>query len=74
VIDGEVIGGELPDGVAGQFDFEAEFTVRCDNGACFRIQEWMIEVEILDEAPQRVMWEIGCLAQRSMNCPCHISS
>jgi len=33
VIEGEVIGGELLDGVGGQFDLEAEFTVRCDDGA-----------------------------------------
>ncbi len=55
VIKGEVIGGELLDGVRGQFDLEAEFTVRCDDGACFRIHGWMVEVEILDDAPQRVM-------------------
>ncbi len=55
VIEGEVIGGELLDGVSGEFDLECEFTVRCDDGVCFRIHGWMVEVEILDDAPRRVM-------------------
>jgi hypothetical protein len=55
VVEGEVIGGELLDGLSGRFDLEAAFTVRCDDGACFYIHGWMVEVEILDDAPQRVM-------------------
>ena len=48
-----MIGGELLDGVSGPFDLEVEFTVRCDDGACFRIHGWMVEVEILDDVPRR---------------------
>lgn len=55
VIEGEVIGGSLLDGVGGNFDLESEFTVRCDDGVCFRIHGWMVEVENLDSAPPRVM-------------------
>jgi hypothetical protein len=55
VIEGEVIGGELLDGVGGKFDLEAEFTVRCDDGACFRSCGWMVEVEIMNDSAQRVM-------------------
>lgn len=55
VIEGEVIGGELLDGVSGHFDLEAAFTVRCDDGVCFCIHGWMVEVEVLDETPRRVM-------------------
>ena len=55
VIEGEVIGGELLDGVNGQFDLGCEFTVRCDDGVCFLIHGWMVEVEVLDNAPGRVM-------------------
>ena len=55
VIEGEVIGGELPDCVSGQFDLEAAFTVRCDDGAYFCIHGWMVMTEILDDTPRRVM-------------------
>ena len=40
VIEEEVIGGELVDGVSGQYDLEAAFTVQCDDGACFLVQ-WL---------------------------------
>ena len=55
VIEGEVIGGEMLDGVSGQFDLEAAFTVRCDDDACFRIHGRMVEIEILDDTPRRFM-------------------
>lgn len=34
VIKGEVIGGELRDGVSGKYDLEAAFTVRGDDRTC----------------------------------------
>lgn len=34
VIEGEVIGGELLDGVSGQYDLQSAFTVKCGNGTC----------------------------------------
>lgn len=55
VIEGEVIDGELLDGVSGQFDLECEYTVRCDDGACFRIHGWMVEAEILEDTRQRTV-------------------
>ncbi len=55
VITGEVIGGELLDGESGQFDLEAEFTVRCDNGACFTVHGWLVDVEVLTEPTEWVM-------------------
>jgi len=36
VIEGEVIGGELLDGVSGQYDLESAFTVKCDDGVLSR--------------------------------------
>lgn len=55
IIEGEVIGGELLDGVSGQFDLDATFTVRCDDGACCCIHGWMVEVELLEDSSRRVM-------------------
>ena len=49
VIEGEVIGGELLDGQSGRFDLECEFTVRRDDGACFTVLGWLVDVEILNE-------------------------
>jgi hypothetical protein len=55
VIEGEVIGGELLDGQSGSFDLESEFTVRCDDGACFAVLGWLVDVEILNEPAEWVM-------------------
>lgn len=55
VIEGEVIGGELLDGVSGQYDLEAEFTVKCDDGVCFRVHGWLVDVEILNPPAPWVM-------------------
>ena len=55
VIEGEVIGGELLDGVNGQYDLESAFTVRCDDGVCFTVHGWLVDVEILDRPASRVM-------------------
>ena len=62
VIEGEVIGGELLDGVSGQFDLEAGFTVQCDDGACFLIHGWLVDVEILGMPAGWVMqrWRDSC--------------
>ena len=55
VIEGEVIGGELLDGQSGQFDLESEFTVRCDDGVCFTVHGWLVDVEVLNEPAVWVM-------------------
>ena len=47
VLEGEVIGGELLDGVSGQYDLEASFTVQCDDATCFLGHGWLVDVEIL---------------------------
>ena len=39
----------------GRFDLDAEFTVRCDESACFRINGWIVEVETVDDAQRWVM-------------------
>ncbi len=55
VIEGEVIGGELLDGVSGQYDLESAFTVKCDDGVCFLVHGWLVDVEILNPLAPRVM-------------------
>ena len=55
VIEGEVIGGELLDGVSGKYDLEAALTVQCDDGACFLVHGWLVDVEIVDPPAQWVM-------------------
>ncbi len=55
VIEGEVIGGELLDGQSGRFDLESEFTVRYDDGTCFTVHGWLVDVEVLNEPAGWVM-------------------
>lgn len=46
VIEGDVIGGEVMDEQGG-VDLESTFTVRCDDGQCFSIHGWMVDVVVL---------------------------
>ena len=55
VIEGDVIGGELLDGVSGGFDLASVFTVRCDDEECFLFHGWMVEVEVLRDSADWVM-------------------
>lgn len=55
VIEGEGIGGELLEVQIGRFDLESEFTVRCDDGACFTVHGWLVDVEILNGPAKWVM-------------------
>ena len=55
VIEGKVIGGELLDGVSGQYDLEACLHRQCDDGACFLVHGWLVDVKIVSPPPQRVM-------------------
>ena len=55
VIEGEVIGGELLDGVSGRYDLGAAFTVQCDDGACFLVHGWLVDQEIVAPSAQWVM-------------------
>ena len=43
VIEGEVIDGEPLNEFSGEYDLDCEYTVRCDNGKCFKIFGWMVE-------------------------------
>lgn len=46
-VEGEVIGGEpLAEGGA-EFDLDSTFTVRCDDGACFQVHGWLVDVTVL---------------------------
>ena len=47
VIEGEVIDGEPLDESTGEFDLGCEYTVRCDDGVCFKIHGWMVETIIV---------------------------
>ena len=55
VIEGEVIGGDLLDGASGGFDLESVFTVRCDDGKCFSVHGWMVDVQVLQDSTKWVM-------------------
>lgn len=55
VIEGEVMGGELLDGVGGQYNLGSAFTVKCDDGVCFLVHGWLVDVEILAPPTQWVM-------------------
>ena len=55
VIEGEVLGGALVSDRAGNYDLADEFAVRCDDGECFLINGWTVEVEVVHNVPQRVM-------------------
>ena len=55
VIEGDVVDGKLLDCVAGEFGLDAESIVRSDDGACFQIHGWLVEVEVLVPASMRGM-------------------
>jgi hypothetical protein len=44
-----VIGGQLQDGQNGRFDLVSAFTARSDDGACFTVHGWPVDVVILNE-------------------------
>jgi hypothetical protein len=52
-VEGEVIGGDFIDVSTGLVDLDATFTVRCDDGACFAVHGWLVDVEVLDGETQR---------------------
>jgi hypothetical protein len=55
VIEGEVIGGDLLDDESGDYDLDSVFTVKCDDGVCFIVHGWLVDVELLVPPTQRVM-------------------
>jgi hypothetical protein len=54
-IKGEVIGGELLDDASGEYDLDAIFPVKWDDGGCFLVHGWLVDVEIVPPPAQRVM-------------------
>ena len=55
VIEREVIGGGLLDGLSEQYDLQADVTVQCEDGACCLVHGWLLDVEIVDPPAQWVM-------------------
>ena len=47
-LEGVVVDGMPLDEVSGDFDLECEFTLRCDDGARFKVQGWAVDVTILE--------------------------
>ena len=50
-VEGEVIGGESVDESTGRVDLGATFTVRCDDGVCYTVHGWLVDVELLEVEP-----------------------
>lgn len=48
VLEGVVVDGVPVDESAPVFDLECEFTVRCDDGARFKVQGWAVDVTVLE--------------------------
>jgi hypothetical protein len=44
-IEGEVVGGQFFDPGTGSYDLDGRFTVRCDDGARFKVNGWAVEVD-----------------------------
>lgn len=49
-VEGLVIGGEGLDVEKGSFDLDATFKVRCDDGEVFKVNGWLVDVEVVDSA------------------------
>ena len=47
-VEGEVISGDFIDVSTGLVDLDGTFTVRCDDGVCFAIHGWLVDVEVLE--------------------------
>ncbi len=48
VLEGVVVDGTPMDESNAAFDLECEFTVRCDDGALFKVQGWAVDVTVLE--------------------------
>jgi hypothetical protein len=50
-VEGEVIGGQFVNEATGLVDLDGTFTVQCDDGVCFSVHGWLVDVEVLDIKP-----------------------
>jgi len=48
VLEGVVVDGIPVDEGSGDFDLKCEFTVRCEDGALFKVQGWAVDVTVLE--------------------------
>ena len=47
-LEGVVVDGVPLDETSGDFDLECEFTLRCNDGARFKVQGWAVDVTVLE--------------------------
>jgi len=48
ILEGVVVDGIPVNESSAVFDLDCEFTVRCDDGALFKVQGWAVDVEVLE--------------------------
>jgi hypothetical protein len=47
-LEGVVVDGTPLNESSGDFDLDCEFTLRCEDGAIFRVMGWAVYITILD--------------------------
>ncbi len=47
-LEGVVVDGFPMDEASGNFDLADEFTLRCDDGALFKVQGWAVDITVLE--------------------------
>jgi hypothetical protein len=47
-LEGVVVDGIPLNETSGEFDLECEFTLRCNDGAHFKVQGWVVDVTALE--------------------------
>lgn len=48
VLEGVVVDGIPLEESTATFDLDCEFTVRCDDGALYKVQGWAVDVTVLE--------------------------
>jgi hypothetical protein len=48
VLEGVVIDGIPIEESSAEFDLECEFTLRCDDGATYKVPGWAVDITVLD--------------------------
>ena len=48
VLEGVIVDGVPVDEVYGDFSLDCEVTVRCEDGALFKVQGWAVDVRVLE--------------------------
>ena len=49
-LEGVVIDGTPLDEFSGNFDLDCEFTLRCDDGASFKVPGWAVYITVRESA------------------------